>query len=93
MADLSFTMGDAVNYAWTPRGGYGLTQTLAGQIVGLRGARVSIMLAVKDANGEWQPYIRHVAYSKLTLRTTPCEALDAINRRIEANRHKDERPT
>lgn len=60
--------GDRVNWAYTPRGGYGFVQLVAAVVVRLTAKRATVKVARKF-NGQWAQEERSVSLGKLTART------------------------
>lgn len=73
-ADNTIRPGDRVNWAYTPRGGYGYTQLIAAVVLKTSGKKATIKVAIKLA-GIWRTDTRNVSIEKLTPRTIYCPEL------------------
>lgn len=74
MVGRSMQKGDRVNWAYTPRGGYGFTTKVAGIVEAITAKRVRIMVARK-VDGRWVKESRSVMPEKLTPRQSSCVEL------------------
>lgn len=70
--------GDRVNWAYTPRGGYGFTTQVAGVLLKRTAKRATVRVALK-VNGAWTQVERSVKLENLTPRKAPCVELGETN--------------
>jgi hypothetical protein len=85
-------IGDKVNWAYEPRGGYGYTQQIAGMVTRIGNEKVQIQVAKRNGNG-WVVTTRWVKRERLTQRhgrASPEDAARVIEPEVERTEPQEE---